>query len=144
LPSSLKNSELSLIMKSSSFFTQNLHSHPPILQTSGWLMALSLKPKVGLLSRIEKNIYLLENSMAINTTFALCSAMQKQKFIKDQKQLMPTGASSMALNFLTKQSLSNGSRRNMALIVLNGLILLVLVFIAFMIFIIGKNLDERK
>ncbi len=107
-------------------------------------MALSLKLKVGLLSRIEKNIYLLENNMATNTTFALCSAMQKQKFIKDQKQLMPIGASSMVLNFLTKQSLSNGSRRNMALIVLNGLILLVLVFIAFMIFVIGKNLDEKK
>jgi|TARA_Y100000296_G_scaffold51610_1_gene59165 hypothetical protein len=107
-------------------------------------MALSLKLKAGLLSRIEKNIYLLESSMAINTTFALCSAMQKQKFIKDQKQLMPTGASSMALNFLTKQSLSDGSRRNMALIVLNGLILLVLVFIALMIFVIGRNLDEKK
>jgi len=107
-------------------------------------MALSLKLKVGLLSRIEKNIYLLENSMAINTTFALCSAMQKQKFIKDQKQLMPTGASSMVLNFLTKQSLSNGSRRNMALIVLNALILSVLIFIAFMVFVIGRNLDEKK
>jgi hypothetical protein len=86
-------------------FTQNLHSHPPILQTSGWLMALSLKLKVGLFCPIEKNIYLLENSMAINTTFALCSAMQKQKYTRDQKQPMPTGASSTALNFLTKQFL---------------------------------------
>jgi len=32
----------------------------------------------------------------------------------------------------------------MALIVLNGLILLVLVFIAFMIFRIGMKLDEKK
>ena len=51
----------------------------------------------------EKNIYLLGNSMDINMIFALCSAMQKQKFIKDQKQLMPTGALSMVLSFLTKQ-----------------------------------------
>ena len=103
-------------------------------------MALSLKLKVDLFCLIENNTFLLENNMAINTTFALCSAMQKQKFIKDQKQLMPTGASSMALNFLTKQSLSNGSRRNMALIVLNGLILLVLIFIALMIYAIGDKL----
>ena len=82
--------------------------------------------------------------MKSSSLFDLCLAMQKQKFIKDQKQLMPTGASSMVLNFLTKQSLSNGSRRNMALIVLNGLILLVLVFIALMIFVIGRNLDEKK
>ena len=68
----------------------------------------------------------------------------KQKFIKDQKQLMPIGASSMVLNFLTKQFRWNGSRRSMALIVLNALILSVLIFIAFMVFVIGRNLDEKK
>lgn len=32
----------------------------------------------------------------------------------------------------------------MALIVLNALILSVLIFIAFMVFVIGRNLDEKK
>jgi hypothetical protein len=32
----------------------------------------------------------------------------------------------------------------MLLIVLNALILSVLIFIAFMVFIIGRNLDEKK
>ena len=30
--------------------------------------------------------------MDINTIFALCLVMQKQKFLKDLKQLMPIGA----------------------------------------------------
>tara|TARA_R110000751_G_scaffold253056_4_gene352663 strand:- start:308 stop:556 length:249 start_codon:yes stop_codon:yes gene_type:complete len=82
--------------------------------------------------------------MAMPMIFALCSATPSQKYTRDQKQPMPTGASSTAFNFSIKQFRSSGSRRSMALIVLNALMLIVLIFIAVMVYAIGERIAEKK